>query len=92
MFKRLFANNILKILYPTHSNVQQSLVEKDEKEQFFQQYAVYHIVGLDNFFTKYFIKNNQLIRCEKVQDDAYVVSFLQGEALNSIAHELAALP
>ena len=63
------------------------IIEKDEKEQFFQQYAGYLLTGLDNFFTKYFLKNNQLIRCEKMQDDAYAVSFLQGEALNSITHE-----
>lgn len=63
------------------------IVEKDEKEQFFQQQAAYHLVGLDNFFTKYFLKENQLIYCRKSSNGAYAVEYLQGEVLNSIAHE-----
>ena len=61
-------------------------IEKDEINQFFQQHEAYHLTGLDNFFTKYYIKNNQLIYCRKAQD-VYELYFLQGEILNSIAHE-----
>ena len=63
------------------------IVEKDEKEQFFQQQAAYHLVGLDNFFTKYFLKDNQLIHCRKSSNGAYAVEHLQGEVLDKIAHE-----
>ena len=63
------------------------IVEKDEKEQFFQQYAGYLLTGLDNFFTKYFLKDNQLIYCRKISNGAYAVNHLQGEVLDSIADE-----
>lgn len=60
------------------------IIKKDEIAQFFQQYEAYHLTGLDNFFTTYFLKNNQLIYCRKSQN-IYEVYFLQGEVLNSIA-------
>ena len=63
------------------------IVEKDEKEQFFQQQAAYHLVGLDNFFTKYFLKDNQLMCCRNISSGACAVAYLQGEVLNSIAEE-----
>ena len=63
------------------------IVEKDDKEQFFQQHEAYHLVGLDHFFTKYFLKNNQLMRCRGSQDGTYDVYYFQGEVLDSIAHE-----
>ena len=68
------------------SDTEMIIVEKDEKEQFFQQHEAYHLVGLDHFFTKYFLKNNQLMYCRK-QGETYVVYYFQGEVLNSIAHE-----
>ena len=63
------------------------IVEKDDKEQFFQQHEAYHLVGLDHFFTKYFLKNNQLMRCRGSQDGTYDVYYFQGEVLDLIAHE-----
>ena len=60
------------------------IIKKDEIAQFFQQHEAYHLTGLDNFFTTYFLKNNQLIYCRKSQN-IYEVYFLQGEVLNSIA-------
>ena len=61
-------------------------IEKGEIDQFFQQHEAYYLTGLDNFFTKYYIKNNQLIYCRKAQD-VYELYFLQGEVLNSMEHE-----
>ena len=60
------------------------IIKKEEIAQFFQQHEAYHLTGLDNFFTTYFLKNNQLIYCRKSQN-IYEVDFLQGEVLNSIA-------
>ena len=68
------------------SRTQMQIVEKEDKEQFFQQHAAYHI-GLDNFFTKYFLKNSQLMYCTKTQSGRCAVDYIQGEVLDSIAHE-----
>ena len=62
------------------------IIKKDEIAQFFQHHEAYHLTGLDNFFTTYFLKNNQLIYCRKSQN-IYEVYYLQGDVLNSIAHE-----
>ena len=63
------------------------ILEKDEKEQFFKNHAAYHLVGLDNFSTKYFLKDNQLMCCRNISSGACAVAYLQGEVLNSIAEE-----
>ena len=73
--------------YGVISRTLMRIVEKDDKEQFFQQHEAYHLVGLDHFFTKYFLKNNQLMRCRGSQDGTYDVYYFQGEVLDSIAHE-----
>ena len=63
------------------------ILEKDEKEQFFKNHAAYHLVGLDNFSTKYFLKDNQLMCCRNISSGACAVAYLQGEVLNAITHE-----
>ena len=68
------------------SRTQLQIVKKDDKERFFQQHAAYHI-GLDNFFNKYFLKNNQLMYCTKTQSGRCAVDYIQGEVLDSIAQE-----
>ena len=73
--------------YGVISSTQMRIVEKDDKEPFYQQHEAYHLSGLDNFFTKYFLKNNQLMRCRGSQDGTYDVHYFQGEILDSIAQE-----
>ena len=63
------------------------ILEKDEKEQFFKDHAAYHLIGLDKFSTKYFLKDNQLMCCRNISSGACAVAYLQGEVLNSITHE-----
>ena len=63
------------------------ILEKDEKEQFFKNHAAYHLVGLDNFSNKYFFKDNQLMCYRNISSGACAAEYLQGEVLNTIAHD-----
>lgn len=68
------------------SVLQQVIWTDDEAEQFQQENGAYYLANLDNFFTKYFLKNNQLIYCRMSSNGGYVVEYLQGEVLDMIAH------
>ena len=67
------------------SVLKQVIWTDDEAAQFQQENRDYYLEKLENFFTKYFLINNQLIYCRVIANEGYVVEYLQGEVLDVIA-------